>query len=358
MNLKIFLIFFCLEQVSSGVESYRFLKIYDRDICPNADLMSSIPFKPLKEFLDPSKKLKLENGKDSAVVVEQKLGPKSFHRSFQLNCVFKIDASKKNKGLFIVIRRLNFRKKNFNECRDYIRVEFGNKTKSEKICGNVGRNEAPIALIDGTAKVKVEINIDTETPLKQHEEDLDFSIVFTGFSSCTRERRSCFLPPTKDPSHLIDLDNDDNSKSESEEDLTHEEYCISEHFWRDNIVNCPQNCLDEGGCVEPEIEPLLQPSTIFVSAITSLVFTMVIFGTCLWFCFKCKDCSSDVRRRDAQNVRQRARANNRAPTDIDLETPDSSRNLNGGPMIRPSAPEKQDLPPSYDDLFPSESHDR
>lgn len=127
--------------------------------------------------------MKLENGRDSAVVVEQKMGPKSFHKSFQINCVFKIDASKKNKGLFIIVRRLNFRMKGPDQCRDYIRVEFGNKTKSEKICGVIGQNDQLKTFIDGTARVKVEINIDTETPLDVDEEPVDFSIVFTGFSS-------------------------------------------------------------------------------------------------------------------------------------------------------------------------------
>uniref|UniRef100_A0A336KK83 CSON011217 protein n=1 Tax=Culicoides sonorensis TaxID=179676 RepID=A0A336KK83_CULSO len=351
MNLKIFVIFLYLKLVNS-VESYRFLKIYDRDICPNADIFSSIPFpKPIKEFLDPSKKLKLDNGKDSAVVVEQKLGHKSFHKSFQINCVFKIDASKKNKGLFIVIRRLNFRMKNPDTCRDYIQVEFGNKTKSEKICGIIDRNGPLKSYIDGTAKVKVTIIIDTETPLGKDEEPVDFSIIFTGFSTCTNDRKSCF--PTPKP----------ESKDSSEEDDQNEvpnEFCISDYFWRDSIVNCPYDCLDEGGCMEPEVEPLLQPSTIFVSAMTSLIFTMVIFGTCLWFCFKCKDCSSENQRRDIQNVRHRACSNNRAPTNIELQTPEqlaASRTLNitsTTTPIRPSAPEKDDLPPAYDELFPAE----
>lgn len=109
--------------------------------------------------------------------------------------------------------------------------------------------------------------------------------------------------------------------------------------------------------MEPEVEPLLQPSTIFVSAMTSLIFTMVIFGTCLWFCFKCKDCSSG-HRQNVQAVRQRACSNNRAPTNIELQTPEqqaASRTLNAttnGPSTRPTAPEKHDLPPSYNDLFP------
>lgn len=111
------------------------------------------------------------------------MGAKSFHKSFQINCVFKIDASKKNRGVFIIVRRLNFRMKGADQCRDYIRVEFGNKTKSEKICGVIGRNGPLKSFIDGTAKVKIEINIDTETPLEKDEEPVDFSIVFTGFSS-------------------------------------------------------------------------------------------------------------------------------------------------------------------------------
>lgn len=326
------------------------VKIYDRDICPNADLFGSIPFpKPIKDLIDPAKKLKLENGRDSALVVEQKLGPKSFRKSFQINCVFKIDASKKNKGLFINVRRLNFRMKTPDQCRDYIRVEFGNKTKSEKICGVIGQNGQIKSFIDGTAKVKVEINIDTEYPLGKEEDPVDFSIVFTGYSKCTSDRKSCSVPlttPIADPSDWYPKD----TSSSSEENA--DEFCISDYFWRDGIVNCPYECLDEGGCEEPEVEPLLQPSTIFVSAMTSLIFTMVIFGTCLWFCFKCKDCSSQNNRRDIPRHRTCHRT---PPINIELQTPEQqvASRLNAHNVTRPSAPEKHDLPPSYDDLFPS-----
>lgn len=165
--------------------------------------------------------------------------------------------------------------------------------------------------------------------------------------ACTKDRRSCFPSPP-----LLASSEDGTS-----EDI-YNEFCISNHFWKDGIVNCPGDCLDEEGCMEPEVEPLLQPSTIFVSAMTSLIFTMVIFGTCLWFCFKCKDCSSEGGRRDVQNVRQRACANNRAPINLELMTTEefaASRSATIASPMRPTAPEKHDLPPSYDDLFPTES---
>lgn len=136
--------------------------------------------KPFEKLFDRNKRVKLENGKDSAVVVEQTFDHSFFKRSNTiLSCVFKIDARKHNKGLFAVIRRLSFRRAE-DHCRDYLRFEFSNDTFSEKICGNVTSTNI-VAIQDDGGKIKVEINVDSRFPLAKEEENVEFSIVFTGY---------------------------------------------------------------------------------------------------------------------------------------------------------------------------------
>jgi len=305
----------------SSVKSYRFLRLYDRDICPNVD---HILLKPLEKLFDRNRKVHLQDGKDSAVVVEQKLVPKHFKRANTVtNCIFKIDARKHNKGLFAVIRRLSFRRS--EGCRDYIRFEFSNDTFSEKICGNITA-ENVVAVQDGGGKLKIEINIDTKTPLERAEDYVEFSIVFTGYNDCDGTRTPCFP-----------------------DDMT---ACISNEFWNDDIQNCPDPCLDERGCAEVSKRSSSDPSSIIFSALTSLIFTMVIFGSCIWLCWKYRECTDD---RDRDRYRD-----NMPPATMELHS-NSGTAATSSPAARPTAPplsnapsvEKEDMPPAYDELFPT-----
>lgn len=302
------------------------MKLYDREVCPNAD---SVLLRPLNNFLN--KKVKLESARDSAVVVEQVLTAKHFKASNSvINCIFKIDARKHNKGLFAVIRRLNFRKTPYDTCRDYIRFTYSNDRDSEKICGNV-TSSSLLGLKDGGGKLKIEINIDTRTPLDSVKDTIEFSLIFTGFGTCNQDRVPCFR--------------DDNDT------------CISKYFYRDGYQNCPDPCLDEGGCDDIKMESLLEPSDIIISALTSLIFTMVVFGSCLWLCWKYRECH-DVQRQDQIQRRPRPPAPN-----FEMHTSDSSTSPEhdvaanrsmptAPPLSHAVAVEKEDMPPSYSDLFP------
>lgn len=292
--------------------------MFDRDVCPNAD---SVLLRPLNNLIN--KNIKLENAKDSGIVVEQVLSAKHFKSSKSaINCVFKIDARKPNSGLFAVIRRLNFRRTVSNRCRDYIRFTYSNNKQSEKICGNVTAATI-LGLKDGGGKLKIEINIDAQTPLASLKDHIEFSLVFTGYGPCNQDRVQCFK--------------DDNDT------------CISSYFWRDGVQNCPDPCLDEDGCEDIQMESLLQPSDIILSAITSLIFTMVVFGTCLWLCCKCRECH-DIQHQDQI----------RRPPNFEMHTSDTSgsspehnnRSLPSAPPLSHAPSVEKDMPPSYSDLFP------
>lgn len=242
-----------------------------------------------------------------------------------INCIFKIDARKHNKGLFALIRRLSFRRVAGGGCRDYVRFEFSNETFSEKICGNVTSSNV-VAIQDGGGKLKVEINIDTRTPLESADEAVEFSIVFTGYNDCDEKRIQCF---PDDPTT-----------------------CISRDFWHDGYQNCPDPCLDEDGCTETSMRSVFEPSNIILSAITSLIFTMVVFGSCIWLCWKYRECNDD-RERDFHRPIQ--------PANIELRSASESAVTSSiSDHIRPTAPPlsrgptlEKDEPPAYDELFPT-----
>lgn len=284
--------------------------------------------RPLNNFLN--KKVKLEGAKDSAVVVEQVLSAKHFKRSNSvINCIFKIDAKKHNQGLFAVIRGLNFRKTAYNTCRDYIKFTYSNDKDSEKICGNITESTL-LGLTDGGGKLKVEINIDTRTPLDSLQDIIQFSLIFTGFGTCNEDRIQC------------QKDSNDT--------------CISKLFYRDGYQNCPDPCLDENGCENIKMESLLEPSDIIISALTSLIFTMIVFGSCLWLCWKYRECH-DIQRQD--RIQRRPPQPN-FEMNMSETTPSSPGNISSQSL--PTAPpllpntslsmEKEDMPPSYSELFP------
>lgn len=135
--------------------------------------------------------------------------------------------------------------------------------------------------------------------------------------------------------------------------------CISKSFENDGYVNCPpQQCSDEVKCVHPVqvVEPPISGTNIAISAITSLVLTMV--GVlCIWMCCKYKYCR-DVGASTSGSSGGTSSNNRRGPSgqrviDSDFQTielPSSSENTR---PIRASAPEidDKDVPPSYESLF-------
>lgn len=130
--------------------------------------------------------------------------------------------------------------------------------------------------------------------------------------------------------------------------------CISSIFKNDDIMNClPPKCYDEPTCYGKTKNDILvrpSPSSIALSAITSLLFTMCGVATCLWMCFKYRECMhicAAVTSPPVTRDRTAARQSTNMPMQSSIvpATPD---------LPYPVAPtEEKDLPPSYDSLFGS-----
>lgn len=132
--------------------------------------------------------------------------------------------------------------------------------------------------------------------------------------------------------------------------------CISSSFVNDSIINCLEPyCSDEKlGCaassssanVAEEPTVINNLPQIFLSAITSLLLTMMCCGCTLYVIVKIKRCVSPppTSQSTTTRIHRRRRRNNTA----DGEAPASSEDTT------PTAPpvDKDDLPPTYDALFP------
>lgn len=143
--------------------------------------------------------------------------------------------------------------------------------------------------------------------------------------------------------------------------------CISKKLEDDGINNCPPPyCVDEGGkCPKPPVvvtskEATANNTDIVISALTSLIFTLVGVGSCLWLCWHIKDCflpEPDTQGRSSVNGASnsnRPRNNTRSTafnTPADTYTAEASTHNQSRPPA-PSCDDKDDNPPSYDALFP------
>lgn len=130
--------------------------------------------------------------------------------------------------------------------------------------------------------------------------------------------------------------------------------------------NCPPPyCVDESGrCPKLPIvetrdkEPTSNNTDIVISALTSLIFTLVGVGSCLWLCWHIKDCflpESETQRSNVNGSSNSRRANTRStafnsPNDTTaLDMPAASNHRGTAPPLE----DKDDNPPAYDTLFPS-----
>lgn len=154
-----------------------------------------------------------------------------------------------------------------------------------------------------------------------------------------------------------------NTKCESSFDNT----CIADIFRNDNVFNCPPpHCSDEYSCPRSTIpdhsDMLPNKSNIVISAITSLIFTLVAVGSCFWICWKIKDClvgeatGMEMNQRTERPRRSHTANNtvNEGSVSLNL-TSSGTTEPNRSAFYRPSAPpieDKNDCPPSYEDLYP------
>lgn len=125
--------------------------------------------------------------------------------------------------------------------------------------------------------------------------------------------------------------------------------CISSIYVNDSIVNCLEpHCSDEKmSCLTPTVASKVDDESvmidnlpqIFLSAITSLIITMICCGCCFLIVFKIKRfCSPTPAPTTTTRIRRRSRG--------------SRRSEQSNSQAIPTAPSEIDLPPAYDDLFP------
>lgn len=134
----------------------------------------------------------------------------------------------------------------------------------------------------------------------------------------------------------------------------------------DGINNCPPPyCVDESGrCPKPPIVVTSKETTnntdIVISALTSLIFTLVGVGSCLWLCWHIKDCflpETDTQGRSPTSANSsNQRRTNSTQRSTAFNTPGDSDTSASASNYRPTAQtqnsDKDDNPPAYDELFP------
>lgn len=185
------------------------------------------------------------------------------------DCEFRVhgdDPKRPPRGIYTVITRLKFRHDPVkNECLDYIQFRDGNRSPSERICNDISRDGPAGRLIfdQRNRDLSVVIHIDKKRMIT---EPLELRAVLTAHSEC--KYTGDFLCEPTDP-HT----------------------CISRYFVRDNITNCMYPCRDEVSCFHDAV-PLegMDTTNVALSAITSLIFTMLGVGFCVWVCWKYWNC--------------------------------------------------------------------
>lgn len=300
--------------------------------------------KQIISFLNPSsnvKKISLQtnDASQSAAIIQQTWNDTHFRR-YKSNCEFHVNTLRNSTGIFAVVQNLNLRKNSkTGDCIDYVRFSFGDKFNSGKLCGEMGPKLGHFRTFeDPYGAIKVEVFTNLNEPLK-FKESLELNLVFTAYSDC-HPQTSTIKKPDRFQCTTFG--------------------CIDSSFDQDHIINCPiPNCLDEQGCFDIEKVKVVSTSNIAISAITSLIFTMVGVGSCIWMCWKHKEC---FRQCAASSHQQHSNSGNNGGM---MNNSSGGRSDGGGGSGHrlPSNMEMQssssghrsqdkDLPPSYDSLFP------
>ncbi|XP_070498002.1 uncharacterized protein [Chironomus tepperi] len=258
-------------------------------------------------------------------------------RKVKNECKFTISAEKfdSKSGIYVNIMKMNLRKyKHSERCIDSLQIKYNNNIK-QSICGSISNGKIT-SYEDLSGKVKITLSIDSSAVFPKDEDFIEFQLIATAFKKCSN-----------------DFEGEFNCKPNNIKS------CIDKRFVNDSIVNCIEpNCLDEpsSGCASSSIfvTDLNDDSTsseniiqIFLSAITSLILTMLTCGALIWIIYKIKRCLSPIPQTTTTAIRPQRRRR-RHNTEVVSTSQDAS----------PSAPpsfDKDDLPPSYSELFPEQS---
>lgn len=246
------------------------------------------------------------------------------------DCKFYVQAPS-HMGLYLTVSKLQLRKNHKNNCIDTLVVKKSND-KKHIFCET--SEDEPKVLHDDRGRMRITVNLDASLALPTVEDTLEVQIIITVKRKCDMEG---FVP--------CEEDEDDS--------------CISKKFFGDGFVNCP-DCEDEQGCVKSRANDQVQmfnPSNVFLSAIISLLGTMIVFGGCLWCVYRHRHCIATC---NSSNITEPVRNNRVSREFAGSSTVDQIHvELNATSMQATAPPEEdKDLPPSYDSLFPVPSTER
>lgn len=236
----------------------------------------------------------------------------------------------KHGGIYINILKMKLRQyKSSEKCIDSLQIKYNGNIK-QSVCGTLQLGKIK-SYEDLNGKVKFTLNIDTAVPFDKPEDFIELQIVATAFRECSD-----------------DLEKEFNCKNNNHKS------CIAKSLVNDTVINCVEpGCMDETllGCTSSSVyftdslddssgsENIVQ---IFLSAVTSLILTMLTCGGLIWIIYKIRRCYAPATTETptANRRRRRQRHNTANSTTISQD-------------ISPTAPsvDKDDLPPSYSELF-------
>lgn len=320
----------------SAILAYKIVRLQD-NLC--SDKLIYTLAKPFRG--DPT--LRLTEDHDSGAIITQAWNvtlPSGGHSANKIkyDCQFRVQTNERPpRGIYTIITRLKFRSDPVTKkCIDYIQFTSGNRSPSERICSDISIDGPAGRLIFDQRDRDVHVHIFIDKDRHIFGDPLELRMVLTAHSEC--QFAGDFLCNPKD-----------------------QYSCISRHFVRDNITNCMYPCRDEGTCFHDAIAPdEMDTTNVAISAITSLIFTMLGVGFCVWICWKYWNCitvQQHAHEASAARFNQR-RARSDVPT-IELPTAQSYDGVLTHDLSPISQEHQQqqpatpkDLPPSYESLFP------
>lgn len=157
-------------------------KVSVKNLCPNSDLKQAF-----NQIYNNRAGILLSNGSESAALIHQ-IWTEENLKEFQ-DCVFTIDSNlyfengRYGRGMFLSVKKLNFRQKPGGECIDYVRITFDG-AKTEKMCGSFDANSEmgqTAFFNDGGGIVKIHIFVNKTVPLEANQRLLEVDLVATAY---------------------------------------------------------------------------------------------------------------------------------------------------------------------------------
>ncbi|XP_003426410.1 uncharacterized protein LOC100677875 [Nasonia vitripennis] len=299
--------------------------------------------------------------RDLAILIEPSHVFDTWYVKYNKHCKFRVKATKGD-ALFAVVQSMSLRR-NGTECLDYIMFtsEFGGPPK--RYCGKIdftnglkhyipyeepntdnqnGLDFIPAMVEEFSAQGKITTEIFISKQPLLPGEKLDLVITYTPCRDykITEMIGEGFIR-IYNTEHVIDT-------------------CINLKYICDHYKNCHSRyCYDEKNCtnIMNRIESDGTGTKVTISAVTTIFLCLIIFTLCLWICRKHKklcwspDCAGPSNTvSGSTSGLPMERGEQGAPNPPYVPT---------APMLEvavPSSLHDKDLPPSYDSLFPTQSH--